>query len=268
MPKNAFTTMVVPPVKFGPPEGVYQCVTPGVYFYVFYKSLPASAVTNFPKVESFERFKKNREKVNIQKLMYGSLIVDEEVYQKFEGSLVPAGTAGILFPIEKIPEDYLNLSIVLQLQCQLGNKYTVTTQTADEGEGLPYNCYYKSLPDIVISGPEKIVSVDVQRDEEEEEEEEEEGLWDFNRERGVGGFNQLYAEAFNVIITKCVNQFKDGSLTDLTEVSVYCILLTNGCKEGYLALLSVDFQNRRCKVTVDRNVYKATDCFNIAFNLH
>ena len=37
--------------------------------------------------------------------MYGSLIVDEEVYQKFEGSLVPAGTAGILFPIEKIPED-------------------------------------------------------------------------------------------------------------------------------------------------------------------
>ena len=157
MPKDAYAlTLMVPHVDFGPPEGLYQRVQKGVYFYVFYKSLPASAVTNFPKLERFEKFKKNREKVNIQKLMYGSLIVDEEVYKKFEGSLVPAGTAGILFPIEKIPEDYLNLSIVLQLQCQLGNKYTVTTQTAaDEGQVLPFNCYFKSRPDIVISGPEK-----------------------------------------------------------------------------------------------------------------
>ena len=259
--------MVVPPVKFGPPEGVYQCVTPGVYFYVFYKSLPASAATGFPRNESFKQFKKNREKVNIQKLMYGSLIVDEEVY-KFEGSLVPEGTAGIKFPIEQIPEDYLNLSIVLQLQSQLGDKYTVKTQTAaDEGQVLPFNCYFKSLPDIVISGPEKMSIVNVLHDEEEEEEQ---GLWvaELKKDRGLKGFDQLYAEAFNVIITKCANQFKAGSLTDLTEVSVYCILLTNGCKKGRLALLSVDFRNRECQVTVDPNVYTATDCFNIAFNLH
>ena len=258
--------MVVPPVKFGPPEGVYQCVTPGVYFYVFYKSLPASAVTRFPRNERFKKFKKNREKVNIQKLMYGSLIVDEEVYPKFEGSLVPEGTAGIMFPIEKIPEDYLNLSIVLQLQLQLGEEYTVTTP-ADEGQVLPFNCYFKSRPDIVISGPEKVMSIVNVHDEEVAEEQ---GLWvaELKRERGLMGFDQLYAEAFNVIITKCANQFKAGSLTDLTEVSVYCILLTSGCKKGRLALLSVDFQTRLCQVTVDPNVYEATDCFNIAFNLH
>ena len=56
---------------------------------------------------------------------------------------------GILFPVDEIPEDYLNLSIVYQLRHYLGEKYCVTTQTADEGRVLPYNCYFKSRPDIV-----------------------------------------------------------------------------------------------------------------------
>ena len=131
---------------------------------------------------------------------------------------------------------------------------------------MNHSALFKSRPDIVISGPEKMSIVNVHDEEEEEEQE----LWvaELKRERGQTGFDQLYAEAFNVIITKCANQFKAGSLTDLTEVSVYCILLTNGCKTGRLALLSVDFQTRLCQVTVDPNVYTATDCFNIAFNLH
>ena len=93
-------------------------------------------------------------------------------------------------------------------------------------------------------------------------------MWVSELKRGQCGsnHNQFYAEAFNVIITKCAQKFQYGTLKDLTTMSVFCILLTDGCKRGRLSQLTVDFSMEKCQVIVDKTVYTCEECLNIAFN--
>ena len=76
--------------------------------------------------------------------------------------------------------------------------------------------------------------------------------------------SQLHAEAFNVLISKCVRQAKEGMLPG--AMVVYCILLFDDCKQGRISKLSVDFDNQTCTIYEDTSCRQAHECFNIALD--
>ena len=61
----------------------------------------------FHKRNDLQKVWRKKKEVIIPKLMFGSLIVNEEIYPHREDCIKHL-ECGILFPVDEIPEDYLN----------------------------------------------------------------------------------------------------------------------------------------------------------------
>ena len=93
----------------GPVEGVYKKVIRGIYFQLHYTSQPASGARDFIKEREMHRFVRKRKQTTIPELMFGSIIVNENVYNAFDPSKEENTIkGGLLFPVQEIPENYLN----------------------------------------------------------------------------------------------------------------------------------------------------------------
>ena len=272
MPQNPPTRLIIPQFEGGPPCGVYEAVKRDVYFFLYYSSLPASDVKDFNALKEVKRFSVGNKSPNIGPFKFGCLAVDEVLYTKDLANLpcdednMKFFKEGTLIPIDLLPEVYITLSIHLQLTKCLSKEYTVTTQSA--GSVLPYNIYHKSRPDLVIEHVTKdhAIVVDVAEPEESQSDSDsdsDEELCVAEMKRKAGGLPQLYAEAFNVAITKFAEKYQEKK-EDLTKVSVYCILLSENCKKGTLSQLIIDFDEQRCRILADSTLHESHQCFNIA----
>ena len=261
---------------------VYKYIQRGIFFQVHYVSIAACDVRCFETSYSTRfRSKRKKQRVEIKPFCYGSLVVDENLLGDDHTRLSPDASAELLktaVRIRNVPELYIKESIKEQLQRQLDGKgYTIESQKAGNAL-MPYNIYYNSHPDLIISKPSgddlRLIAVraeyysDSQDDSEDDSEEDEFDDINFvsELEKKSGGQAQLYAEAFNVATTSVAGQVQDKALSNINKVCVYCILLTNECRSGLLSRMIIDFSKAECVIEEDKQIKESHQCFDIALN--
>lgn len=183
-------------------------------------------------------------------------------------------------PQADIPELYYNMSLTIQLQ-KYFRKYgiDVNSQTIPFNvHDAEHNHYAHSKPDLVmwpkddtpmpLMIPIAINAVEEFKDEVEESNEEESneveiGCGELKKTRG--GKFQLYGEAFNIIANYAAYLVLKGK--QVNKLSVYCLLITNECKKGTLAKLTVDFSKQTCSIIEDGTVYDIDEAIQILAKL-
>lgn len=255
--------------------GVYQLVQGNKYFYLYYDSVAASDGTSKFHAKACPKSLATEEAFQpiIETLKFGSLIVDERIYYEQNLASIPPDDCkkyvhgGTLIPIEVLPELYINQSLYLQLKTALAGRYDVKAQKVEGSSVYRYNAFFNSKPDLVIEkkkGSNTLVVKNAQPDAEpsdEEYDEDEMVVAEIKKSASNrSSIEQLLAEAFNVVVTKCVTICQDKG--EVPTVSAYCVLLTDEGQTGRMYKFTVDFQNATCEIIEDPN------CLNLAlYNL-
>ena len=227
-------------------HGVFVKVSHKAYVKLYYNSIAASSVSHFPgPAITKEEFQLS--KSELQSFNFGSLVVNED-YLPLYGDVTKIDDAtcaklvheSFIIPTTSIPELYYNESFKIQLKYHLEHKgYSVSSQQTGI---LPYNSYYKSVVDLLITKTESSTSpfssflaVNTTPITPPSEEEEEEDiptdvtdtttevidipgnvdpksmkilLSELKKTQNIkAGRAQMYAEAFNVGVTKFVDMY-------------------------------------------------------------
>lgn len=261
---------------------MYRQIKGKIFFRIFYDTFAASAVTKFQAGDKQQKQlqRKGLPQIQIEPFMFGSLVVDEQLLEDYYASHSLEASKKIVdkaIQIEesKLPELYINESIKKQLQNQLNGKgYSVTSQMAGaSSEMLPYNAYYKSLPDLVIRPARDTPGViqltvsskseDVKQQDTDESEDESNDAYLVSelKKSNKSGQHQLYAEAFNVAATSVAELITDGKMQSIGQVYVQ-----DECRKGLISKLIVDFENNICRIEEDRESKLSHECYTIALS--
>ena len=143
-------------------DGVFVKVSHKVYVKLYHKSIAASSVSHFPgpaiTKEDFQLSKSG-----LQSFYFGSLVVNEDdlplngdVTKIDDATCAKLVHESFIIPTTSIPELYYNESFKIQLKYHLQHKgYSVSSQQTGI---LPYNSYYKSVVDLLITKTESSTS--------------------------------------------------------------------------------------------------------------
>lgn len=152
-------TVAILPVLQLPVFGVFSRLSKGVYIRMFYDSVAASSVTTFESTDckrGERMFSKGQDVV--PEFLFGALAVDENLINGKELKELDQETCtslihgGFIIPPDDVPELFYNKSFKLQLQSILHTKgLTVLSQSSGCSDMLPFNLYWKSISDLVIS---------------------------------------------------------------------------------------------------------------------
>lgn len=159
--------MIPPSSAASESEGVFREAKLEKFFKIHHTSTPASEVSSFETTlpRNAVTFTTQKKEISIPRIFFGSMAVDETAISDDDlKRLTNEECVKIIhtgFIINDIPELWINKSLHLQLKKYLKDKgYSVETQRIDhDNTVLPYNKYYKSIPDLVISKEKKILAV-------------------------------------------------------------------------------------------------------------
>lgn len=188
----------------------------------------------------------------IRQICFGAMSVAEEFNEEKDLSKLSSEEctqivhSGYVISSDKVPELFYNASLKVQLACIL-KKEGFIVQTKENNENmslLPYNVYYRSEADIVVT----------KSPEESESESETPSVLVTELKKGFTVTQkmraQAHAEAFNVGVSHLIRScHEDYSALRDRYIEIYCILSFSNCKRGKVSKMTIS--SSKCEVVED-----------------